>query len=155
MAEIVPFKGVLYNPAKVGDLGKVDPRVLTLPTRYLYTLFNDETKPVDRAKMGNVGPMRPSNSYGRFDLETGKVESYFAGSTHGLQECSFVPRGSGVEGDGYLVGVATNYAENRAEMVIADAQRLGEGDVARVILPFKVSQQVHGVWADAKELALG
>lgn len=142
-------------PMQVGDLGKVDPRVLTLPTRYLYTLFNDETKPVDRAKMGNVGPMRPSNSYGRFDLETGKVESYFAGSTHGLQECSFVPRASGVEGDGYLVGVATNYAENRAEMVIADAQRLGEGDVARVILPFKVSQQVHGVWADAKELALG
>ena len=23
MAEIVPFKGVLYNPAKVGDLNKV------------------------------------------------------------------------------------------------------------------------------------
>jgi hypothetical protein len=74
-----------------------------------------------------------------FDLETGKVERYFAGPAHGLQECSFIPRGSGIEGDDYL---------------IADAQRPGEGDMARVILPLKISQQVHGVWADAKELAL-
>ncbi|MDR2214421.1 MAG: carotenoid oxygenase family protein [Nevskiaceae bacterium] len=142
-------------PMQVGDLGKVDPRVLSLPTRYLYTQFYDETKPIDRAIVGSAGPARPSNCYGRFDLETGQLDTYFAGPTHVLQECSFVPRPSGQEGDGYLVGVATNYAEDRAELVIADAQRLGEGDVARVILPFKISQQVHGVWADARELGLG
>jgi carotenoid cleavage dioxygenase len=140
---------------QVGDLGKVDPRVLSLPTRYLYTMFTDDDRPVDRGRMAAGAPARLSNSYGRFDIETGKVEKYFAGPTHSLQECSFVPRGtSGSEGDGYLIGVVSNYAEMRSELVIADAQRLADGDVARVLLPFRISQQVHGVWASAKELPL-
>jgi carotenoid cleavage dioxygenase-like enzyme len=70
-----------------------------------------------------------------------------------LQECSFIPRpGSRAEGDGYLVGVAANYAEMRSELIIADAQNLEAGDVARVILPFRTSAQVHGIWAGAEEL---
>jgi carotenoid cleavage dioxygenase len=141
-------------PMQVGDLGKVDPRVLTLQTRYLYTLFTDNERPMDRSKLGPglFGP--PSNSYGRFDIQTGQVEKYFAGPAHGLQECSFVPRASGREGDGYLVGVVSNYAELRSELVIVDAQRMGEGELARVILPFRISPQVHGVWANASELPL-
>jgi carotenoid cleavage dioxygenase-like enzyme len=94
------------------------------------------------------------NSYGRFDLHTGQLRKYFAGPTHGLQELSFVPRKGGGEGQGYLVGVASNYAEARSELVIIDAERLEEGDLARVILPFKLSSQVHGVWASADELPL-
>jgi carotenoid cleavage dioxygenase-like enzyme len=141
-------------PMQVGDLGKVDPRVTSLATRYLYTLFHDDQRPIDRARMGAGAPARPTNSYGRFDVQTGQVERYFAGPTHSLQECSFVPRGRGEEGDGYLVGVCSNYAEMRTELVIADAQRLGEGDIARVLLPFRISQQVHGVWASATELPL-
>jgi carotenoid cleavage dioxygenase-like enzyme len=150
------WKEEILWPMQVGDLGKVDPRVMSLPTRYLYTLFTDDDRPVDRARMGPGAPARPSNSYGRFDIETGNVEKYFAGPTHSLQECTFVPRGGerGREGDGYLVGVVSNYAEMRSELVIADAQRLGEGDIARVLLPFRISQQVHGIWAGAKELPL-
>jgi carotenoid cleavage dioxygenase-like enzyme len=30
-----------------------------------------------------------------------------------------------------------------------------EGDIARVILPFRISQQVHGAWAGAHELPMG
>jgi carotenoid cleavage dioxygenase-like enzyme len=139
----------------VGDLGKVDPRVLSLPTRYLYTMFTDDERPTDRGRMGPGAPARLANSYGRFDIESGKVDRYFAGPTHALQECSFIPRGeAGSEGDGYLVGVVSNYAEMRSELVIVDAQRLGEGEIARVLLPFRISPQVHGVWASAKELPL-
>jgi carotenoid cleavage dioxygenase len=95
-----------------------------------------------------------TNSYGRFDFATGKLDSYFVGDSHSLQECCFVPRrGSKEEGDGYLIGVASNYAEMRSELVIADAQRLGDGDVARVILPFRCSSQVHGIWVDGSEVA--
>jgi carotenoid cleavage dioxygenase len=146
-------------PSQVSDLGKVDPRVLSLPTRYAYTSFSDPDRPLDRAAIGGGAPASATNSYGRFDLATGKVERYFAGATHNLQELSFVPRKrSGAagftEGDGYLVGVAENLAEQRAELVIADAQRLADGDVARVLLPFRISPQVHGVWAGADELPL-
>jgi carotenoid cleavage dioxygenase len=66
-----------------------------------------------------------------------------------------VPRpGSTAEGDGYLIGVASNYAEMRSELIIADAQRLGEGDVARVILPFRAGPQVHGIWVRDDEVPL-
>jgi carotenoid cleavage dioxygenase-like enzyme len=139
---------------QVGDLGKVDPRVMTLETRYLYTLFGDDSRPVDRdhAPPGNFG--KPTNSYLRFDVHSGQVDRYFAGPAHTLQECTFVPRASGREGDGYLIGVCSNFRDMRSELIIADAERLGEGDIARVILPFRISPQVHGTWASAKELPL-
>ncbi len=31
--------------------------------------------------------------------------------------------------------------------------RLSDGDVARVILPFRASSQVHGIWVDNSEVA--
>ncbi len=106
--------------------------------------------------MGAGGPARPSNSYGRFDLETGKVETLLRRSD---------ARAAGMQLRAARLGASRAMAtwsasrrttrEMRSELVIADAQRLGEGDIARVILPFRISQQVHGVWADAKELALG
>jgi carotenoid cleavage dioxygenase-like enzyme len=109
--------------------------------------------PYDRDRAGPHAPASVPNSYGRFDLQTKKIDRYFVGKTHGLQECTFVPRGN-AEGLGYLVGVASNYAEMRSELIIADAEHLGDGDVARVILPFRLSPQVHGYWASKDELPL-
>jgi carotenoid cleavage dioxygenase-like enzyme len=44
-----------------------------------------------------------------------------------LQECGFIPRkGSTAEGDGYVVGLASNYAEMASELHIVDAQRMDE-----------------------------
>ena len=63
-----------------------------------------------------------------------------------------MPRKNGAEGEGYIMGMASNYAEMRSELIIADAQRLEEGDVARVILPFRATAQVHGRWFDQSEL---
>ena len=140
-------------PFPVMDLGKVDPRFLTLDQRYGFTGFADPKRPFDEARAGNIKG-RVTNCYGRFDFRTGKFDAYFAGDTHSLQECSFIPRpGSRDEGDGYLVGVAQNYAEMRSELIIADARDLAAGDIARVILPFRSSAQVHGIWASAGELA--
>ncbi|MBT2186114.1 carotenoid oxygenase family protein [Sphingobium nicotianae] len=136
----------------ISDLGKVDQRFTTLPQRYAFTNFSDPTRPFDEARAGNMRG-RVSNSYGRFDLHTGALDRYFVGETHTLQECSFVPRrGSTAEGDGYLIGTASNLAEMRTELIIADAQRLSEGDIARVYLPFRAGTQVHGYWWDAEEI---
>ena len=147
------WKEEILWPLQVVDLGKVDPRALTLQSRYLYTSYADPAREYDRERSGPHAPAHATNCYGRFDVGTGKVESYFAGPTHNLQECTFVPRGTS-EGEGYLIGVASNFAELRSELVIADAQRLSEGDIARVILPFRISSQVHGVWAGADQLTL-
>jgi carotenoid cleavage dioxygenase-like enzyme len=142
-------------PTPVMDLGKVDPRVLTLNNRYIFTPFHDETKPFDEARAG-IPRGRVNNSYGRFDLHTGKMESLFVGDTHSVAEPTFIPRGNGSqEGEGYLIGVVANYAEHRSELVIADAQRLGEGEIARVVLPFRAPGQVHGEWVDASRFRKG
>jgi len=142
---------ILFAPPVV-DIGAVDRRFLSLDPRYVFTGFTDPAKPFDTDRAGNMAG-RVTNSYGRFHLGAGKVDSYFAGPTHSLAEACFVPRrGSTAEGDGYIMGVASNFAEMRSEIVIADAQRLGEGDVARIILPFRAAPQVHGTWVDASEL---
>lgn len=76
-------------------------------------------------------------------------EQYRAG------ECRFVPREAGTPGgDGWLAGVVTNGATGCGELVIADAQRLEEGQVARAHLPFAAAPQVHGFWAPAGSLHL-
>lgn len=136
----------------VSDLGRVDDRYLSLPYRYAFTAYTDRERPFDQWRAGNLQG-RVSNCYGRFDLATGKKSSYFVGDTCSLQEVCFVPRkGSSEEGDGYVIGMASNYAEMRSELIIADAQRLEDGDVARVILPFRSTAQVHGRWMDEDQL---
>lgn len=145
---------VLFQ-TKVVDLSRVDTRYLSLPSRYGFCHYADATRPLDEARTG-LTRGRAANCYGRFDFATGAVSSYFGGETHTLQECCFVPRGKqGAEGDGYLIGVANNIAEARSELIIADAQNLEAGDIARVILPFRSNVQVHGIWADETDLRLG
>jgi len=139
-------------PTPIVDLGKIDHRYMTLPQRYAYTTFADPSRPFDRARAGDPG-RPPVNSYARFDLEDGVMASFFAGDTHSLQEVTFVPRrGSSAEGDGYLIGTASDLAEMRTELIIVDARSLEEQ--ARVILPFRAATQVHGYWWDAEELGL-
>jgi carotenoid cleavage dioxygenase len=147
------WKEEILWPFPIVDLGRVDTRFMTLNNRYGFTGYTDATKPFDSKRGGNIGG-RVTNCYGRFDFSNGKLDTYFAGDTHSLQECCFVPRNKNAgEGDGYLIGLASNYAEMRSELVIADATRLAEGDVARVILPFRCSSQVHGIWVDSSEVA--
>lgn len=137
----------------VVDLVRIDDRYQGEKLRYGFTSFSDPSRPFDEARAGRVG--RVSNSYGRFDLESGKVDSYFAGPTHSLQEICFVPRSANApEGDGYIMGIANNFAEMRSELIIADTQNLAAGDVARVLLPFRSNVQVHGRWYDSGQLPL-
>jgi carotenoid cleavage dioxygenase-like enzyme len=135
----------------VTDLARIDERSFGRPYRYVFAPYHDAARPfdADRARTG-----RPRvNCYGRFDLATGNTSTYFAGETHTLQEPCFVPRRpDAAEGDGYLLGVATDFAVSRSELVILDAQHLDEGAIARVILPFHITPQVHANWMAADEL---
>lgn len=132
----------------VADLARMDNRFRTRPYRYAYTQYFDASKPLD-TRLGPGGNAKGTvrNTYGRFDMETGEVQSLFAGESHTLQECQFVPRSpTAPEGDGYLLGVANNLAKMRSELIIADAGNLAAGELARVILPFRASAQIHCEW---------
>ena len=97
-----------------------------------------------------------TNCYRRFDLQNPKApeSTFFVGNVQSLQESGFVPRkGSKGEGDGYIMGVASNYAEMASELHIVDAQRMEEGAVAVVKLPFRLRSGTHVNWFSAAELA--
>jgi carotenoid cleavage dioxygenase len=137
-----------------GVLARMDDRYLSLPYRYGYVGHNDPQRPYNTETGGNRAG-RVTNCYRRFDLNNPNVEStFFVGETQSLQECGFVPRkGSTEEGSGYLMGVASNYAEMQSELHIVDAQRMEEGAIAVVKLPFRLRGGTHVNWFSAAELA--
>jgi len=146
---------IVFPGRPVVDLGRVDERFTSLDSRYGYTSFADASRPFNEARAGNLAG-RVTNSYGVFDLKDGTMTSYFAGDVHSLAEVTFVPRSkTAAEGDGWLIGTANNFAEMRTELIVADAQRPQDGDVARVILPFRSNTQVHGRWYGDDQLDFG
>ena len=135
-----------------GVLARMDDRYLSLPYRYGFVGNSDPSLPFDEARAG--GRRRVTNTYQRYDLMGGPTSTFFVGDTQSLQESGFVPRkGSTEEGDGYIMGVASNYAEMASELHIVDANRMEEGAVAVVKLPFRLRGGTHVNWFSAAELA--
>ena len=94
-----------------------------------------------------------TNQYLRVDVNTQKTNAFFVGPVQGLQESCFVPRkGSKREGDGYLLGIASNFESMSSDLVIVDAERLEEGAIATVKLPFRLRGGTHTNWFGADEL---
>ena len=135
-----------------GVLARMDDRYLSLPYRYGFVGNSDPSRPFDAERAG--GNRRVTNTYQRYDLQGGPTSTFYVGDTQSLQESGFVPRkGSTEEGDGYLMGVASNYAEMASELHIVDAKRMEEGAVAVVKLPFRLRSGTHVNWFSASELA--
>ncbi|HSG33097.1 MAG TPA: carotenoid oxygenase family protein, partial [Sphingomonadaceae bacterium] len=131
---------------KPGALSRIDDRFMGHGFRYGLLSFADATKPFD----GDAGGRTPSNSLGKFDLASGKVEAMFAGSHHALQEIAFAPRSPDApEADGWVMAMATDYQRMKSELVIGDTADLAAGPVARVRLPFKAPGQIHGNWVSS------
>jgi carotenoid cleavage dioxygenase len=144
------YEEKILDPTDVVDLVRVDDRYNSVPYRYVYSSMSDPEKPFNRERAGNA---RATNSYFRYDVQTGEWRKYFAGDVHSLQEVSFIPRRANApEGDGYLIGTASNFADMRTELVIVDAVEMQE--LARVFLPFRNTPQVHGRWYSSRELPL-
>ena len=135
-----------------GVLARMDDRYLSLPYRYGFVGHSDPDLPFDTERAG--GTFRVTNTYQRYDLRGGPTSTFYVGDTQSLQESGFVPRkGSTEEGDGYIMGVASNYAEMASELHIVDAKRMEEGAVAVVKLPFRLRGGTHVNWFAGSELA--
>jgi carotenoid cleavage dioxygenase len=137
-----------------GVLSRQDDRYHTLPYTVAFMRCLDASQPVDPRLAGS--PFRGYNAWTRFDHPQRRTQSFVAGGDSSVQECCFVPRSANApEGDGYLVGVVDREIERRSDLVIVDAQRLAEGPIATVRMPFKIFQQVHGCWVPAAARAAG
>ena len=136
-------------PMAPGGLPRIDDRFISLPYRYGYMGYSDPTRMDPKLAAGRAFPM--TNCLGRYDMGSGKLDTLFVGAQGTLQEACFIPKNSkAAEGDGYLVGVYSNLVEPRSELIVVDAPRMQE--IGRVILPFRISEQVHGAWAPYEDL---
>jgi carotenoid cleavage dioxygenase-like enzyme len=136
----------------VSSFTRIDERFLTRRNRFVWVQYADPERPF-HASLPDDPRLRPVNCYGRFDMIERTMQAYFAGPDCVLQEPVFVPRSAAsAEGDGWILGTAHNLVEMRSELVIVDAQTLGE--CARVILPFRNAYQVHAIWTPATDLPL-
>jgi carotenoid cleavage dioxygenase len=134
-------------PAASGGLPRMDDRFCSLSYRWAYLGYFDPTHPC--APSPRDFPV--SNMLGRFDMHTpGKID-VFNLPDGTLQEACFAPKaGSTEEGDGYLVAVINSLVEPRSELLVLDAKTMQQ--TARVILPMRISEQVHGTWVSYADL---
>jgi carotenoid cleavage dioxygenase-like enzyme len=137
-----------------GVLTRMDDRYLSLPYRYSYIGNRDPNLKFDEKRAGGMRGF-VTNQYLRVDVTNPKAEpgKYFVGEVQGLQESCFVPRKGGKdEGDGYLMGIASNYETMSSDLVIVDANRMEEGAIATVKLPFRLRGGTHTNWFPASDL---
>jgi carotenoid cleavage dioxygenase-like enzyme len=144
-------ENVLFE-TKIGDLGDVDPRKVGSRHRYCFA-GHEVAVESDEPKVDFVRPPWPmANSYVRFDVEAKKQTLLRLAGHQSLGECVFVPRTQdSAEGEGYLLGVADDYADGTSFLIIADAQHLERGPIAKARLPYRAAPQVHGCWVASSE----
>jgi carotenoid cleavage dioxygenase-like enzyme len=143
---------ILFAEVKPTSFTRMDDRYLTLPFRYSFSLMSDPAVPL-RDAGGRTLRGEVPNMWYRLDYQSGRIDRFSAGPSCGLSEPQFVPRRQdAAEGDGYLIGVANDFAQMKSELVIADALQLAAGPIGRVKLPFRLHMQVHGCWVSSADL---
>jgi len=137
-----------------GVLVRMDDRFLSLPYPYGFAGNRDPSIPVDAKRAPGMGGF-VTNQYVRVDMQGGKPSVFNVGPVQSLQEACFVPRkGSTAEGDGYVLGIASNFESTSSDLVIVDAQRMEEGAIGTVKLPFRLRSGTHTNWFPSSALPL-
>jgi carotenoid cleavage dioxygenase len=86
-------------------------------------------------------------AFRKYDMRTGASEAHVLGDGRVGGEPVFAPAaGASLEDDGYLLSFVYDAAENRSELLIADASNMAADPVARVHLPVRVPAGFHGSW---------
>jgi len=85
----------------------------------------------------------------KYDLERGRSETHVWGDRVFGGEAVFAPHPDGTaEDEGWLLGLTHDEQRDRSELVVLDAQRVGDEPVARIILPIRVPYGFHADWID-------
>ncbi|NVB77704.1 MAG: apocarotenoid-15,15'-oxygenase, partial [Kofleriaceae bacterium] len=90
----------------------------------------------------------------RTDLETGAEQRFAYPDGVYASEAPMAPRpGATAEDDGWLVTFVTDMNRDRSECHVFDAARIGDGPIAKVALPERISSGTHACWAPAAALS--
>ena len=100
-------------------------------------------------RMGGGFP--PYNCLAHLYYRSSKVEKYFPGRTHLVQEPVFIPRqGKGAsEGDGWVIALVNDHASMSSELHIVDTREF-DAPQAIIYLPIRLRAGLHGNCVDAE-----
>jgi carotenoid cleavage dioxygenase len=146
------FESSVRMTDMVGEFPRIDDRYATQPHTYGWLLVTDRSLPFNGPGGRASGLLL--NKIGYIDFSTGRQSAWFCGPDSVIQEPCFVPRSPGApEGDGYLIALVDDIMANYSDLVILDAQAIEAGPLARIKLPFRLRQGLHGNWADERKLS--
>jgi carotenoid cleavage dioxygenase len=131
------------------EMPRSDDRYQMRPYRYGWCAVIDPERPI--ATAGTLGP--GWNTIVRVDMAARRQDRWWVGENAACQEPQFVPRRPGApEGDGWLLVMLTRLGPEGywSELVVLDAERIGEGPVARARLPIRLRGAIHGNWVGAE-----
>ena len=145
------FENVERLTNMIGEFPRMDDRYATQQHTYGWILVTDRSMPFNGPSARASGLLL--NKIGFIDFSTGKQSEWYCGPDSLIQEPCFVPRHpTAPEGNGYLVTLVDDIVHNYSELVILEAKAIEEGPIARVKLPFRLRQGLHGNWADERKL---
>lgn len=136
----------------VAEFPRIDDRYATQPHGHGWLPVMDPSMPFNGPNARASGLRL--NKLGHMNFKTGKESTWFCGPDSLIQEPCFIPRTpTAPEGDGYIVALVDDIVRNYSDLVMLDAQNLEAGPLARIKLPFRLRQGLHGNWADERELS--
>ena len=116
-----------------------------VPTRYSYNVLM-KNRPLGAQFAGLA----------KYDCEDGSFTAFSGGDHLWYSESPFAPSDAQAgEDDGYVVSFVTDMREGRSEIQVFDARgrSLGDGPVARVLMPRRVPHGFHATWVSSRRLA--
>jgi carotenoid cleavage dioxygenase len=115
----------------------IDSRYCGRPYRYGYSA-------------GFIEPGANFQTLFRYDWQTRQRHTYAPGPGYFTQEPVFIPRAAdAAEGDGYLLSLIYDVANDRSDLVVLSASDLSAGPIARIKLPHRTGSGLHGAWVAA------
>jgi all-trans-8'-apo-beta-carotenal 15,15'-oxygenase len=114
----------------------IDPRVSCNRYSQVVMLTSEQDNPPAHGMLSAVS---------RFNLDTGKLDTFKYPDTVIPEEHVFVPKpGSANESEGWVVGTALDYANARTELRIFSAENLSDGPQVTASLPYALPLGLHG-----------
>ncbi|MDJ0553535.1 MAG: carotenoid oxygenase family protein [Microcoleaceae cyanobacterium MO_207.B10] len=125
------------------EFPRVNEELLGRKTRYGYSA---------RMEAGEFPPL--FDALIKYDLDTGKSETYEFGKGRYGGEAVFAPRlNASSEDDGWLLTYVYDENTQTSELVVVNAQDVSGETVARVIIPQRVPYGFHAAWVTEAQLS--
>jgi all-trans-8'-apo-beta-carotenal 15,15'-oxygenase len=81
------------------------------------------------------------------DLETAEEDCFWFPDGEFTSEALFAPKGpDAAEGEGYLLALIYRATTHTSHLAVFDAQRVGEGPIARAHFDHHIPASFHGTW---------